>query len=368
MSAIQTFKKLQTAATRYDASTAQILRRALAVYWRRGFRPGEALRCGLLDPRLSPEIDDGCVPRERLFAYQDRFNPKDWLCLTEDKAVFHTYCGALGLPVSAPLAIFDARNGLTPRGETPRDRAGWERFFERELPAEFITKPTLGVHGKDINLYRRGDADFQDASGARVTPSLLYERLSSHPAHSRFVIQHRVTNHPDIRRMTGTDSLQTARIVSWLTKAGDVELYLTLFKMIVGNNLNDNYNYGLSGNLTANINLADGTLGAATGSSPDGIAFAVVPCHPTTGAPIAGFKLPHWPEAVALVARAAQLFAPLRTIGWDVAFTPTGPVLMEGNAWWDPFNHLVVGPQASDNRRGGMVQMLTKFEAEFRRR
>ena len=34
--------------------------------------------------------------------------------------------------------------------------------------------------------------------------------------------------------------------------------------------------------------------------------------------------------------RAARAFAPLRTIGWDVAITPDGPSLIEGNVTWDP--------------------------------
>jgi len=34
----------------------------------------------------------------------------------------------------------------------------------------------------------------------------------------------------------------------------------------------------------------------------------------------------------------AVKFWPLRTIGWDVALTPNGPRIVEGNVWWDPPN------------------------------
>ena len=41
-----------------------------------------------------------------------------------------------------------------------------------------------------------------------------------------------------------------------------------------------------------------------------------------------------WEEARALALRAAAAFAPLRTVGFDIAPTPAGPVLIEANAWW----------------------------------
>jgi hypothetical protein len=56
-----------------------------------------------------------------------------------------------------------------------------------------------------------------------------------------------------------------------------VQIYLALFKIIVGANLHDNYNYGQSGNLTANIDLATGALSKATSQSPDKIGFSIVP-------------------------------------------------------------------------------------------
>jgi hypothetical protein len=69
--------------------------------------------------------------------------------------------------------------------------------------------------------------------------------------------------------------------------------------------------------------------------------------HPKTGAPFADFQLPHWQEARKLAEHAAVLFLPLRTIGWDLALTDDGPLLLQGNAEWDPVNHLVMhaGPE-----------------------
>ena len=53
---------------------------------------------------------------------------------------------------------------------------------------------------------------------------------------------------------------------------------------------------------------------------------------------IEGFQLPLWNETLNLVKQAALCFLPIRTIGWDIAISPRGPVIMEANMWWNPPN------------------------------
>ena len=53
--------------------------------------------------------------------------------------------------------------------------------------------------------------------------------------------------------------------------------------------------------------------------------------HPITGVQITGTVLPFWEQAEQLCCRAAQRLPRLRYVGWDVAATAAGPVLVEGN-------------------------------------
>ncbi|MFR0733141.1 MAG: sugar-transfer associated ATP-grasp domain-containing protein [Oscillospiraceae bacterium] len=53
--------------------------------------------------------------------------------------------------------------------------------------------------------------------------------------------------------------------------------------------------------------------------------------HPVTGVAFRGYRLPFFREAVELCCQAAQVEPRLGYIGWDVAVTPDGPVLVEGN-------------------------------------
>jgi hypothetical protein len=53
--------------------------------------------------------------------------------------------------------------------------------------------------------------------------------------------------------------------------------------------------------------------------------------HPDSGVEFLSMVIPGLPEAVALVEAAARELPELTYVGWDVAMTPDGPVLIEGN-------------------------------------
>ena len=57
--------------------------------------------------------------------------------------------------------------------------------------------------------------------------------------------------------------------------------------------------------------------------------------HPDSHIPFLGREIPFYREAAGLAMSAHRLFPSLRTVGWDVAVTPDGPVLIEGNHNWD---------------------------------
>lgn len=52
---------------------------------------------------------------------------------------------------------------------------------------------------------------------------------------------------------------------------------------------------------------------------------------PQTHVSIPGFQLPDWEKALDICRRAALCIPEIRLIGWDIAFTPDGPILVEGN-------------------------------------
>lgn len=69
---------------------------------------------------------------------------------------------------------------------------------------------------------------------------------------------------------------------------------------------------------------------AHAGDTPLGIVYTE---HPNSGITIQGYQLPFVKEAVEMVFEAAKLVPQVRYVGWDVAVTPNGPIIIEGNTY-----------------------------------
>lgn len=53
--------------------------------------------------------------------------------------------------------------------------------------------------------------------------------------------------------------------------------------------------------------------------------------HPDTGVQLIDFKIPYWEDAIAMAKELASLVPDVKYVGWDLALTYKGWVLVEGN-------------------------------------
>lgn len=316
------------------AVRAQRLRR------RHGFEIDESLGLGLLDPRVPGGESLGHVSKHRALEVQRRLNPEALSGLTEDKAIFYRYCEAAGVPVPRLYAVI-AREGAgwSRSGRIISRAADWQACVEEDLPDEFIVKPSLGYHGLGVMALRRSGADgaLVDGAGRVMSATAVYDRLRADPRFASFVVQERLTDGPAMAGFGDGRALQTLRIVTLVRRSRRVDVIAGLLKLSLGGGDVDNFRGGATGNALVEIDVPDGRLGQVQTARADGCGLELSPLDPATGERIEGRLLPPWTDACALVTDAARHLLPIRTIGWDVAVTARGPVVIEANMWWDPF-------------------------------
>lgn len=307
---------------------------------RRGrFEPAEAFRLGLFARKLPSSELSRYVSRKKLTKLQEALNPRTYEPLTKDKGIFYRYCMAEGLGVPRLYAVFFkglarwSHNYCLLKGEDD-----WQRFLRKDLPDEFVIKPVRSAYGKGLEIFTKTDKGFMDSSGTRYKATDIYRLMLSGGDNNGFVIQQRLKNHAELVSLSGTESLQTVRFISLIDSSGNCRILHAHLKPIVGEHIIDTFLDGLVGNVEAPVSLTDGVLGPANQITGCGDGIKTIKKHPKTRIRFEGFRLPFWVEACELVNCAVAKFLPIRTIGWDIALTPTGPVIVEANIWWDPVN------------------------------
>jgi hypothetical protein len=303
--------------------------RALGVALRARYTPEEAFALGLLLPGTDAAAHRRHISTSRMVRIYNRLNPPAWRVVLDDKSIFYRLCAAAELPIPRLYGLFlRGRAGWSYAGAFPEGRAAWLRFFEEDCPGEFVIKPTLGRVGRGVRVLVRREDGFQE-NGTRVLGAgALYDELMTLGRYDTFVIQERLKNHPAFQELTGTEALQTARVHTLLEPGGKAKVLYACLRLISGSNFFDNFRKGTTGNLIAHIDIDSGTLRRAV-TARYGKGF--LPIEPGAEPRTEGFALPLWSESLALVRRVAPIFSPLRHVGWDVAITPRGPVLLEGN-------------------------------------
>lgn len=314
-------------AAAYGCRPLTIGRIARRLARRQAFEYREALRLGLLDPGMAEAERAAYVSRSaNLEAQAPLNNGNEVPALTGDKVVFSRYCALLGIPVPRLLGIIDRLgSGWGASGRIVAGRADWDAMVASDLPDEFVVKPALGYAGRGVRIVRRHEA------GA------AWEAMHADREFDVWLVQERLRNHPDLVALGGDAGLHTARVVTLVGRDGRAELLFAFLKLSLAGLATDNFLGGTTGNAIVEVDADAGRLGALLVPRPDGPGLAERRDSPLTGAPVEGVVLPGWDDVRRTVLEAAPHFLPSRALGWDVALTPAGPVVVETNTRWLPF-------------------------------
>ncbi|WP_129645574.1 sugar-transfer associated ATP-grasp domain-containing protein [Peristeroidobacter agariperforans] len=331
-------------ASSYGISFPNALRRVLWAFNEGRFDPGEALVNGVLDPKLPLGEARKFVSKRELIKLQEEVNPRHWYYTTEDKGIFYRFCEEADIRVPTVHAIlFRGRQSWAKDGTALLSTADIGKFLETQVPERVIIKPTRGVHGQSVwAINRNGDGSFSSSSGKNWRNGQeLATAVLADAQFNAFVVQDRVTSHPVLRALTGSEALQSSRVVTYVDRHGEVHFIAASIRLISGAAIIDNIDWGRTGNFALQLHPDSGRpMDAMTFAHGGRVMCWIRPeDHPKLGPAIKDFQVPEWDAVRALLTRGARKFLPLRTLGWDVAITPEGPMVVEANFRWDPMMH-----------------------------
>jgi len=290
------------------------------------------------------------VPRERWpdFVVGAELNPflhstlhPDDRRLSRDKAAIAARDAALGLPWLPTLAVVNRHEGATIDGAIVVDRSEqlWPTLRELGRDRDLVLKPACGRQGAGF-FHVSAQGKVRDGDGADVSSDDLAKKVFAYTHHFGeygYLAQEALAPHPDMVELTGIDALATVRVVSAL-RDGVVDFVEIFLKIPAPGSLTDNFRYGATGTMLAGVDPASGRLTALVGLLRPGHRYVLerTARHPATGREIEGRTLPRWSEAVEVSRRAALAHPRTATLGWDLALTPAGWMLLDFNPIWGP--------------------------------
>lgn len=304
-------------------STLELLRSYRRFRWATGASPAEFFTYRLWDKSVPIEkrvMFTTWAQRRPLEAYM---NPKAAADLVQSKLNGDRSFREFGMPTPPLLGVWYP-NGVP--GDHPgalRSREALAAVLDASRGG-IVVKGEYGGSGENVRVFPRASGrELVHASGKRWSlDQLIREMAGAQP----WLVQQRIVSHPDLADLIGNDDVASLRLVTCLRRDGRVHLLLTMLKMpLTGLGL-DNLS---AGNVAVAVH-PDGTLGRGIA----GVHGREVDAHPKTGRPFLGFQVPFWSAAVELIVRNHPRFPELTSLGWDVAITADGPVVIEANAWW----------------------------------
>lgn len=195
--------------------------------------------------------------------------------------------------------------------------------------ADLFAKPrrSRGGRGAERWNFRAADGTWSDLDGRRLDATGLEQHFRDRSREQSYLVQECLVNHDQITSRT-LSALSTIRILVCQDENWEPEVVHAYMRMSSDPaKIVDNVH---AGGLASPVDIESGVIGAATDL---GLSSKVgwVDEHPTTGASITGFTVPLWEEAKDLARRAQRALGVFCVGGWDVAITPEGPVIVEGN-------------------------------------
>ncbi|HOC06662.1 MAG TPA: sugar-transfer associated ATP-grasp domain-containing protein [Bacillota bacterium] len=265
-------------------------------------------------------------------------NSRAWAPMLTNKLLFNSYFSQRQIPVAKLYGMFHPQFGSDIEGNSLRTKEDLNRLISEKGIDQFVVKPLAGKTGVSVLVLELvektpGDYVFEDRGGERYDLDRLVKHMSRKVEFGQqgFIMEARIVNHPDIAKLNPS-SVNTCRLVTFMNFEGEVSIILSVIRIGVKGKNTDNWH---TGGLAAAIDPVTGILGEGL-IRPDFPNGGWHSSHPDTGAAIKGVQVPHWDQIVDLVLKAARMTPFIRTIGWDVASTPDGPVIIEANFSWGP--------------------------------
>lgn len=290
-------------------------REVLTDYYKYGF---ETKSHSEQDEYLSPsEMDQYREKITRILGLSLSEYNFSYLVVTADKYLANNYLNYLGIPCAENLGLINNESVVWREGKVE----SLESLLVGRNGAVFV-KHISSSCGKGIFKIDYSKQMMFSEDGLLPVNQLLQIFKKG-----TWVVQKEVKQHHDLD-LINPNVVNCLRINTVLNNFKP-EYSTSFIKLATGKTVVDNWD---KGSLLVGIDYTTGSMLSKGYYKIDGLDVCYFKTHPDTGMVLKGTVIPYFKEAVDLCLKAHQYYYGTFTIGWDVAITPDGPVIIEVNS------------------------------------
>lgn len=265
------------------------------------------------------------------YHYWTILNPSKYALIARDKLIGHSILDELNIPNSKLLFVYSPKVSANDDMIMVHSKEQVVSKLNSLQIKRFIAKPAAdSAHGRGVGLYQV--QDFIEFGGRKMS---IVDILDGD-----MILFEEVINQTNQLSALNESSVNTVRIMTALYPDNRVETIAAFLKIGRSGSCVDNA--GTGGNVDCAINIETGELFNALqfNSWKD---VHPIDCHPDSGHVLNGLVLDNWHDILQKVKSYQGQIPYLKTIGWDVALTDNGPIIVEINNWWDTTGQLFIG-------------------------
>jgi len=276
------------------------------------YRPEEQARIGAYFTRR--ETKNGLIRALNCIARNGAGKQTDF----GDKAAFIGLLERHGLPVTPLLMTCEAGRAVPATIEAAA------------CAGDLFVKDRYGKGAQGATAIPRLASGRFDYRGRALSLDDLIAVLARRSRQVALIVVPRLRNHPAIADLA-EQSLITLRVFTCLDRQGVPLIALAMLRIL--GKLEPSWQ--MKTEWGAAIDVATGRLGDLVSDQPH-LFNGRYPTHPVNGRsvagrPVTGRIVPLWPAVCEIALAGHRLAADRLLIGWDIAVTPEGPVILEAN-------------------------------------
>lgn len=334
-----------------------------------GFTP---LECHLYEFYKKAKSTDGYISRKWIEKeFRPKLNPFLYVRIVKNKLVFFYFYNRRKLPVLKVFGLLHPLTGFTTRRERLRSISDLQRVLAGIKGRYLVAKPpcTLGGKGmmvmkplKDGKLYdvqREEEISLEGFYTRMIDDITLRQPIQD--SCTGYLLQEYLPPHPSMNPLKGK-VLNTVRIATLRDVSGNVRTDFAMIRVAKPSAVIDNLH---KGGVVAGIGVESGEVSSITYGYERDEGPWVERKDIDLGDSFKRRRIPQWEGMVEMVREFHEVTPGINSIGWDVALTKKGPVVVEGNDNWDMvIAQVIEGPYLTPSRRkilkGYGVKMPTR--------